>query len=155
MMSIVRIWIPATILLAGIVLVIVRGADETSLEGGAALWGAGLSVALLNWLHRMGVTGDRAREDEDAARAYFERHRPQAASHDGGLPRRRGAQRRHSRARRRRGQDLAAAPPHRRVALRHAGGDVRPRDAVRDGLRHRPGDLGARQGLPAGADLDG
>jgi hypothetical protein len=73
-MSIVRIWIPVTILVAGVVLVIVRGGDETSLEGAAALWGAGLSVALLNWLHRMGVTGDRAREQEDEARAYFERH---------------------------------------------------------------------------------
>ena len=73
-MSIVRIWIPVTILVAGVVLVIVRGGDETSLEGAAALWGAGLSVALLNWLHRMGVTGDRAREQEDEARDYFERH---------------------------------------------------------------------------------
>jgi drug/metabolite transporter (DMT)-like permease len=74
MMSIVRIWIPVAILVAGVALVIARGGDETSLEGAAALWGAGLSVALLNWLHRMGVTGDRAREEEDAARAYFERH---------------------------------------------------------------------------------
>ena len=73
-MSIVRIWIPVAILIAGVVLVIARGGDETSLEGGAALWGAGLSVALLNWLHRMGVTGDRARDQEDEARAYFERH---------------------------------------------------------------------------------
>ena len=73
-MKVVRIWVPAAILIAGIVLVIVRGGDETSLEGAAALWGAGLSVALLNWLHRMGVVGDRAREDEDAARDYFDRH---------------------------------------------------------------------------------
>jgi hypothetical protein len=74
LMNVVRIWIPVAILTAGVVLVIVRGGDETSLEGAAALWGAGLSVALLNWLHRMGVTGDRAREEEDEARAYFERH---------------------------------------------------------------------------------
>ena len=74
MMSIVRIWIPVAILVAGVVLVIVRGGDETSLEGAAALWGAGLSVALLNWLHRMGVTGDTAREQEDKAREYFDRH---------------------------------------------------------------------------------
>jgi drug/metabolite transporter (DMT)-like permease len=73
-MSIVRIWVPVAILVAGVVLVIVRGGDETSLEGAAALWGAGLSVALLNWLHRMGVTGDRARDQEDEARAYFDRH---------------------------------------------------------------------------------
>jgi hypothetical protein len=74
MINIVRVWIPVAILVAGVVLVIARGGDETSLEGAAALWGAGLSVALLNWLHRMGVTGDRARDDEDKARAYFDRH---------------------------------------------------------------------------------
>jgi hypothetical protein len=73
-MKVVRFWIPAAILVAGIVLVVVRGGDETSLEGCAALWGAGLSVALLNWLHRMGVSGDRSRVQEDEARAYFARH---------------------------------------------------------------------------------
>jgi hypothetical protein len=73
-MKVVRIWLPAAILVAGVILVIVRGGDETSLEGAAALWGAGLSVALLNWLHRVGVTGDSARDDEDAARSYFDRH---------------------------------------------------------------------------------
>ena len=65
LMKIVRIWIPVAILVAGVVLVIARGGDETSLEGCAALWGAGLSVALLNWLHRIGVSGDSARVEED------------------------------------------------------------------------------------------
>lgn len=73
-MHAIRFWLPVAILAAGVLLVIVRGGDETSFEGAAALWGAGLSVALLNWLHRMGVTGDRAREDEDQARAYFAKH---------------------------------------------------------------------------------
>ncbi len=73
-MNVVRIWIPVAILLAGVILVIVRGGDETSIEGAAALWGAGLSVALLNWLHRIGVSGDSDRVDEDEARAYFARH---------------------------------------------------------------------------------
>jgi hypothetical protein len=73
-MTIVRVWIPVAILVAGVVLVIVRGGDETSIEGAAALWGAGLSVALLNWLHRMGVSGEHTRDEEDAARAYFARH---------------------------------------------------------------------------------
>jgi hypothetical protein len=74
MMSVVRIWLPVAILLAGVLLVVVRGGDETSFEGAAALWGAGLSVALLNWRHRVGVAGDSARDDEDDARAYFDRH---------------------------------------------------------------------------------
>jgi hypothetical protein len=73
-MTFVRFGLPVVILLAGILLVIVRGGDETSIEGLAALWGAGLSVALLNWLHRVGVAGDHDRDDEDEARAYFDRH---------------------------------------------------------------------------------
>jgi hypothetical protein len=73
-MKVVRFWIPAAILVAGIVIVVVRGGDETSLEGCAALWGAGLSVALLNWLHRVGVSGDRSRVQEDEARAYLAEH---------------------------------------------------------------------------------
>lgn len=73
-MKFVRIWLPVTILAAGLLLIAVRGGDETSIEGAAALWGAGLSVALLNWLHRVGVSGDSARDDEDQARAYFDRH---------------------------------------------------------------------------------
>jgi hypothetical protein len=73
-MMIVRIWIPVAILVAGLVIVVVRGGDETSLEGCAALWGAGLSVALLNWLHRIGVSGESVRAEEDAARAYFAKH---------------------------------------------------------------------------------
>jgi len=73
-MTFVRVWLPVAILLAGVVIVIVRGGDLTSLEGAAALWGAGLSVALLNWLHRMGVSGDRSRIREDEARDYFDRH---------------------------------------------------------------------------------
>lgn len=73
-MKIVRFWVPVAILVGGVVLVIVRGGDETSLEGCAALWGAGLSVALLNWLHRIGVSGDSARVEEDEARAYYARY---------------------------------------------------------------------------------
>jgi hypothetical protein len=73
-MKFVRIWLPVTILAAGLLLIVVRGGDETSIEGAAALWGAGLSVALLNWLHRIGVSGDSARDDEDEARAYFDQH---------------------------------------------------------------------------------
>lgn len=38
------------------------------------LVGAGLSVALLNLLYRVGVQGDRERESEDDARRYFDRH---------------------------------------------------------------------------------
>jgi hypothetical protein len=35
---------------------------------------AGLSVWLLNLLYRVGVRGDRERDDEDRARAYYAEH---------------------------------------------------------------------------------
>ncbi len=47
---------------------------ETSLIGGAGLIGAGISTWLVAWLYRVGVEGDRDREDEERARSYFERH---------------------------------------------------------------------------------
>ncbi len=35
---------------------------------------AGLSVWLLNWLYRVGVAGERERDQEDHAREFFDRH---------------------------------------------------------------------------------
>ena len=52
----------------------VTGFSETGLEGGALLVSAGLSVWLMNLLFRVGVKGDRERDDEDRARAYFDEH---------------------------------------------------------------------------------
>jgi hypothetical protein len=64
--------IPALAVLAGIVAMCFGTA--TSLVGGAGLVGAGLAIWLLSWFYRVGVDGDRAREREERARAYFERH---------------------------------------------------------------------------------
>ncbi len=47
---------------------------ETSLIGGAGLIGAGIASWLIAWLYRVGVDGDRARDAEERARDYFERH---------------------------------------------------------------------------------
>jgi hypothetical protein len=70
----IRLWLPAIIVLAGLVVIIARGGDETSLEGGGAIIGAGLSVLLLNVLHRIGVSGDAERGEEDEARDFFDVH---------------------------------------------------------------------------------
>ena len=70
----VRIGLPVLICLAGLVVIIARGGDETSLEGGGAIIAAGLSVALLNVLHRVGVSGDVERRTEDEARDFFDAH---------------------------------------------------------------------------------
>jgi hypothetical protein len=70
----VRTWLPIGIIVAGFVLAAVTGFSENGVEGGALLVAAGLSVWLLNLLYRVGVKGDREREEEDRARAYFDRH---------------------------------------------------------------------------------
>jgi hypothetical protein len=73
-MNLVRTWLPVTIIVAGIILAIATGFSETGLEGGALLISAGLSVWLINLLYRIGVRGDRDRDVEDRARAYFAEH---------------------------------------------------------------------------------
>src|SRR5579875_1203175 len=69
----VRYGIAAIMIVAGIVLLIVSPGGFGT-EGFAMAVGGGLSVLLLNWLFRLGVSGDREREQEEAARAYLERH---------------------------------------------------------------------------------
>jgi hypothetical protein len=67
----VRYALPAAICLVGLVfLVIDPGANY---EGAMALLGAGLSVLLVNLLFRFGLTSDRDRASEDAARREFDR----------------------------------------------------------------------------------
>jgi hypothetical protein len=73
-MKLVRTWLPVTIIVAGVVVAIASGFSETGMEGGALLISAGLSVWLINFLYRVGVRGDRERDAEDRARAYFADH---------------------------------------------------------------------------------
>jgi hypothetical protein len=73
-MSLVRTWLPLTIIGAGLVVAVAMGFSETGVEGGTLLVAAGLSVWLLNWLYRFGVRGERERDDEDRARAFFDEH---------------------------------------------------------------------------------
>jgi len=70
----VRTWLPVGIIVVGFVLAAATGFSETGLEGGTLLVAAGLSVWLLNLLYRVGVKGDRERDEEDRARAYFDEH---------------------------------------------------------------------------------
>jgi hypothetical protein len=67
-----RYGIPALAVLAGIVAMCFG--TETSLIGGSGLIGAGIATWLIAWLYRLGVEGDRARDAEERARSYFERH---------------------------------------------------------------------------------
>ncbi len=73
MIAFVRVWLPVSVCVAGVLIFAIRR-DLNGLEAACALIGAGLSIWLLNFLYRVGVTGDRERDEEDAARAYFDRH---------------------------------------------------------------------------------
>ena len=69
----VRYGVPAVLILVGIVCLFVAP-DGTEPEAFALFAGAGLSVLLLNVLFRIGVQGERERDREDEARAYFDKH---------------------------------------------------------------------------------
>ncbi|MDP2710137.1 MAG: hypothetical protein Q8O56_02870 [Solirubrobacteraceae bacterium] len=69
----VRYVLPAVILLAGVVALLFN-TNITGLEGLAMGLGVAGSVLLLNILYRVGVKGDRERDEEEAARAYLDEH---------------------------------------------------------------------------------
>ncbi len=69
----VRYGLPAVILLAGFVALILSD-TLTGLEGLAMGIGVAGSVVLLNVLYRVGVSGDLERDDEEAARVYYDEH---------------------------------------------------------------------------------
>ena len=58
---------------AGVVLLIVNPGGF-GVEGFSMAVGGGLSVLLLNWTYRLGVSGDQEREREEEARRYLEEH---------------------------------------------------------------------------------
>ncbi len=67
-----RYVLPAAVLLAG--LVVMALGSESDLEGGAGIVSAGLAIYAMNWLYRASVDGDRVRDEEEAARSYFDMH---------------------------------------------------------------------------------
>jgi hypothetical protein len=70
----VRLWLPLAIIAGGVVAIAATGGSVEGWEGGGAIIGAGLAVWLLNFFFRVGVKGDRERDDEDAAREFFTEH---------------------------------------------------------------------------------
>jgi high-affinity Fe2+/Pb2+ permease len=69
----VRYGIPAVLVVAGFVILFTVDGN-LRWDGWAMCVGAGLSILLLNILFRFGSKGDRERQDEIAARDYFDRH---------------------------------------------------------------------------------
>jgi hypothetical protein len=70
---IVRYGIGGVMVLAGIIMLIISPSG-LGVEGFGMAAGGGLAVLLLNLLYRMGVSGDREREQEEEARRYFDVH---------------------------------------------------------------------------------
>ncbi len=68
-----RYGLPALVVLAGIA-ALALNRTITGLEGFAMAIGVAGSILLLNVLYRVGVSGDRERDAEEAARAYLDEH---------------------------------------------------------------------------------
>ena len=72
MLAAVRYGLPAALIVTGFVVLALGGSG--ALDGWAMFTGSGLAVLLLNVMFRLGAGGDRERDEEDAARRYYERH---------------------------------------------------------------------------------
>jgi hypothetical protein len=70
--SFVRTWLPALVVLGGVLLIVIER-TEVALEGGAGIIGAGLSIWLFNVLLRVGNDGEKDRREEEDAREHFDR----------------------------------------------------------------------------------
>jgi chromate transport protein ChrA len=69
----IRYVLPAVLVVAGFVILFTAG-ESLRWEGWAMCVGAGLAILLLNVLYRYGAQGDKERDEEDDARAYFSKH---------------------------------------------------------------------------------
>lgn len=69
----VRYVLPALIVVGGLVPVLVSD-SKSALHGGLGIIGAGIAVWLLSYFYRVGASGERERDAEEEARAYFDRH---------------------------------------------------------------------------------
>ena len=72
LLNAVRYGLPAVLILAGVVVTGLGGA--VNIAGGALFVSAGTAILLLNFLFRIGVEGDKARDKEEEARRFFDEH---------------------------------------------------------------------------------
>ncbi len=69
----VRYGIGGVMVLGGIIVLIINPGGF-GVDGFAMAVGGGLSVLMINFLFRLGVSGDLEREAEEQARRYFDEH---------------------------------------------------------------------------------
>ena len=70
----IRRWLPAIVCLIGVTIGAIEGFNATGFDATMAFVGAGGAIWLLNFLWRLGVSGDDDRDREEAARAYLAEH---------------------------------------------------------------------------------
>jgi hypothetical protein len=70
-----RYVVPAVVCLAGVVVLLVAGADGYGPDALAGLLGAGGAIYLMNKFMRMGIAGDADRDVEEARRMFLDRYR--------------------------------------------------------------------------------
>lgn len=69
----VRFWFPLILIVIGFAMLIISP-DIVGIEGFALMIGGGLGVIVSNRIHRMGLAGERDRDIESDARAFFDRY---------------------------------------------------------------------------------
>jgi hypothetical protein len=74
LLRLTRVWLPIGLGVAGFVLILIGHGTSSSAGAGVVVMGSGLMVWMLNWAFRLSVESNRDREQEEAARDYFERH---------------------------------------------------------------------------------
>jgi hypothetical protein len=72
-MFFVRYGIGAVMILGGVVMIALNPGG-LGVDGFAMAVGGGLSVLMINFLFRLGASGDRERQREEDARTYFDEH---------------------------------------------------------------------------------
>ena len=72
-MLVIRYGLGGLMVLGGVVMLVVSPAG-LGVDGFAMAVGGGLSVLLLNFLFRLGVSSEADREEEEQARLYFDAH---------------------------------------------------------------------------------
>ena len=80
-LSATRVWLPLSIVVAGLVLIVIGHgsysnlANTRSLESaaGVSLLLVALIVWMLNWMYRLSIQSNEDRETEERAREYFDR----------------------------------------------------------------------------------
>jgi hypothetical protein len=70
----VRYGIAGAMFLAGCVIAIVDSDQQRGVEIGLMFMGMAIALLLLNMFFRIGASGDKDRDAEDEARAFFDEH---------------------------------------------------------------------------------